>query len=92
MLDDSASASQGFWEQITQAGWLALMIPEKYGGLASDTFDLALLMEEMGRRLAPGAFFSTAVLAAGALERIGTGEARLRHEDGVMMCMGSGRA
>ena len=79
MLDDSASASQGFWKKITQAGWPALMIPENYGGLESDTFDLALLMEEMGRRLAPGVFFSTAVLAAGALERMGTGEARRKY-------------
>ncbi len=35
MLDDSASASQGFWREITQAGWPALMIPENYGGLDS---------------------------------------------------------
>ena len=79
ILDDSESASQEIWGKFTDVGWPALMIPEEYEGLGSDAFDLALLMEEMGRRLVPGTYFSTALLAAGALERIGTEEARRKY-------------
>src|SRR5690554_5206618 len=34
-------------------GWLALSLPEAHGGLGLDVEGLALLSEEMGRRLAP---------------------------------------
>jgi len=83
MLDDSGSASHQFWLKISETGWPALMIPEEYGGLGSGAYDLALLMEEMGRRLVPGTFLSTAVLAAGALQRMGNEEARRNYLPGI---------
>ena len=83
MLDDSSSASQEFWLKISEVGWPALMIPEEYGGLGSRAYDLALLMEEMGRRLVPGTFLSTAVLAAGALQRMGNEKARRNYLPGI---------
>lgn len=76
MLDDGPAAAREIWQKIARLGWPGLSVPEKFGGLGSDAFDLALLMEEMGRRLAPGTFFSTAVLAASALECLGAEEAK----------------
>ena len=83
MLDNSESTSDEIWRKISEVGWPALMIPEEHDGLGSDTFDLAVLMEEMGRRLVPGTFFSSAVLAAGALQRIGNDEARRKYLPGI---------
>jgi alkylation response protein AidB-like acyl-CoA dehydrogenase len=51
------------WAKIRNLGWPALLAPEESGGLGSSVFDLAVLMEEMGRRLTPGEFFGSAVLA-----------------------------
>ena len=44
--------------------------------MAAETLELAVLMEEMGRRLVPGTFFSTAVLTPAVLMRLATPEAK----------------
>ncbi len=76
MLDDPQPPTEKIWAKITQLGWPGLVIPEEYQGLASEAFELAVLMEEMGRRLVPGTFFSTAVLTPAVLARLGSVEAK----------------
>jgi len=51
------------WKKMAALGWMGLVFPERYGGGAGSFLDLAVLLEEMGRRLLPGPFFSTVVLA-----------------------------
>jgi alkylation response protein AidB-like acyl-CoA dehydrogenase len=58
-----------FWQKIAAMGWLGLIIPEKYGGAGLSFVEMAIVLEEMGRVLAPSAYFSTAVLAALTLLR-----------------------
>ena len=59
------------WRMIARdLGWCAIAIPEDAGGLGLGAFDLALLLEEAGRRLAP------ACLAAPLIERLAEGAAR----------------
>lgn len=55
------------WARIAEQGWIGVMVPEAHGGLGLGATELALICEEMGRRVAPGPFFSTAALAAPAL-------------------------
>ncbi len=56
------------WSRIGQElGWCATHIPEAYGGLGLGWVEVALLMEQMGRRLLCAPFFSTVCLAANAL-------------------------
>ena len=43
---------------------LGLVVPEQYGGAGGSFLDLGMLLEEMGRALTPGPFFSTVVLGA----------------------------
>lgn len=62
MEDDTKGYSQDLWENMAELGWLALVFPEKYGGIDSNFLDLSVLLEEMGRALVPGPFFSTVVL------------------------------
>lgn len=50
------------WHQLVGLGWTGLVIPEKYGGLGGSFSDLVVLLEETGRALLPGPFFSTVVL------------------------------
>jgi alkylation response protein AidB-like acyl-CoA dehydrogenase len=76
------------WGKLAGLGWTGLGIPEEYGG-AGTFLDLVVVLEEAGRVLLPGPFFSTmglgvpALLEAGseaqrreALPRIAQGEAR----------------
>ncbi len=52
------------WRDMADMGWMGLVLPEEYGGLNADFVDLVLLMEEMGRNILPGPFFSTVALCA----------------------------
>ncbi|MBI2846252.1 MAG: acyl-CoA/acyl-ACP dehydrogenase [Chloroflexi bacterium] len=56
------------WRKIADVGWLGLALPEKYGGTGGNFLDLAVLLEEMGRALLPGPFFSTAICSLAILE------------------------
>jgi alkylation response protein AidB-like acyl-CoA dehydrogenase len=48
-----------FWTKLAEQGWLGLVYPEQYGGAGLGFVDLTVLMEEMGRAVMPGPFFST---------------------------------
>ena len=64
--DDAA-----LWKKIAELGWTALGIPEQYGGVGT-FLDLIVVLEEAGRALLPGPFFSTMGLAVPALIELGT--------------------
>ena len=38
------------YKELCDAGWLGLIIPEEYGGTGGDAVDLAILLEETGKR------------------------------------------
>jgi alkylation response protein AidB-like acyl-CoA dehydrogenase len=54
--------TDGLWRHLVSLGWTGLVMPEQYGGTGGSFLDLAVLLEEMGRALVPGPFFSTVVL------------------------------
>ncbi len=62
-LDDRGYTPE-LWGSMTDLGWLGLVVPEKFGGAGGSFLDLGVLLEEMGRGLTPGPFFSTVVLGA----------------------------
>lgn len=56
------------WQRLcTEMVWPAIHIPEQYGGLGLGFVELAILLEQMGRRLFCSPFFATACLATPAL-------------------------
>jgi alkylation response protein AidB-like acyl-CoA dehydrogenase len=59
------------WKKIADLGWTALAIPEQYGGVGT-FLDLVVVLEEAGRSLLPGPFFSTMGLAVPVLLEAGT--------------------
>ncbi|HEV3405829.1 MAG TPA: acyl-CoA dehydrogenase [Candidatus Dormibacteraeota bacterium] len=59
------------WKKIADLGWTALGIPEQYGGVGT-FLDLVVVLEEAGRALLPGPFFSTMGLAVPVLLEAGT--------------------
>jgi alkylation response protein AidB-like acyl-CoA dehydrogenase len=89
-MAEDAGFTPEFWTKLAEQGWLGLVYPEAYGGAGLGFVDLTVLMEEMGRAVMPGPFFSTVllggltILEAGSeaqrkewLTRIAAGQARL---------------
>ena len=44
--------------------WFGILDPEEAGGIGLGLVDITVLMEEMGRALMPGPFFSTVLMTA----------------------------
>jgi alkylation response protein AidB-like acyl-CoA dehydrogenase len=69
LLEAEAEELPPFWAEMAALGWMGLHIPEEFGGSGFGTLELAVVVEEMGRALAPGPFVPTviasAVIAAG---------------------------
>ncbi|MBV8738874.1 MAG: acyl-CoA dehydrogenase family protein [Alphaproteobacteria bacterium] len=61
-----------FWRQLAEQGWLGIIYPEECGGSGLGLVDLVVLMEEMGRRVTPGPFFSTVLLGGAAIAEAGS--------------------
>ena len=52
MESDERGYPPQLWQRMAQLGWLGLPFPQRYGGGGGSFFDLALLVEELGRRCA----------------------------------------
>jgi alkylation response protein AidB-like acyl-CoA dehydrogenase len=61
----------GLWKRLAELGWTGLGIPEEYGGVGT-FLDLVVVLEEAGRALLPGPFFTTMGLGVPALLEAGT--------------------
>jgi alkylation response protein AidB-like acyl-CoA dehydrogenase len=72
MENDDKGYSPQLWQEMADLGWMGLVFPEKYGGGDMSFLDLAVLLEEMGRVLLPGPFFSTVVLGGLPILDLGT--------------------
>src|SRR5450755_3460668 len=59
------------WEKIAAMGWSGIAVPEAYGGLGLSCIDLAMVLGEMGRTLAPSPFFGN-LIGTWALLRFGS--------------------
>ena len=68
--DPGADAPSGYdeavWSAMAEQGWLAIELPEDEGGLGLGMVELAVLCEEIGRRLVAAPFLPT-IVALGAL-------------------------
>ncbi len=60
--EDPETHRSRLWDHLVELGWTGLVIPEQYGGLGGSFSDLVVLLEETGRALLPGSFFSNTVL------------------------------
>ena len=61
-LNDEHGFNQDLWNKMSSLGWIGLVFPEDYRGAGLTFVDLTILLEQMGRALIPGAFFSTVLL------------------------------
>src|SRR6266699_3222 len=66
LMESADGFDAATWKKIADLGWTALGIPEQYGGVGT-FLDLVVVLEEAGRALLPGPFFSTMGLAVPTL-------------------------
>jgi alkylation response protein AidB-like acyl-CoA dehydrogenase len=67
MMEDERGFSDEKWRKMAEQGWMGLLLPEAFGGSGLDFVDMVVVLEEMGRVVLPGPFFSTAIVGATAL-------------------------
>lgn len=65
------------WRKMANLGWLAMIFPEKYGGIGGSILDLAIACEELGRGLVPGPIIPTVICGLAILNG-GTEEQKMR--------------
>lgn len=71
LMETDTAYDAGLWSKLAEQGYTGIIFPEEYGGVGLGKVELMLLMEEAGRALLPGPFFSTVVLAGSVLEAVG---------------------
>jgi alkylation response protein AidB-like acyl-CoA dehydrogenase len=70
MEDPDTSVDPALWQQMAQLGWLGLSLPEASGGAALSLIEQCIVLEGLGRVLAPTPFLPT-VIAADAILQLG---------------------
>jgi alkylation response protein AidB-like acyl-CoA dehydrogenase len=74
LMETDTAYDGALWSKMAEQGFTGIIFPEEYDGAGLGMVELILLMEEAGRALLPGPFFSTVVLAGSVLTAIGTPE------------------
>ncbi|HSF03256.1 MAG TPA: acyl-CoA dehydrogenase family protein, partial [Solirubrobacterales bacterium] len=74
---------RALWRELAKANLLGVALPEDFGGSGYGFFELCLLLEELGRVVAPIPAWPTLVLGALPLTEFGTAEQRRRWLPGV---------
>lgn len=77
VVEDGVAADD-LWKQMVDLGWPALTIAEANGGLGLTTVELAVVVEELGRVVAPGPFISTVSQFAPLVREAGSAEQHQR--------------
>ena len=72
MAGDEKGYTVEFWNSISELGWPAMIVPEKYEGFGLGFMELAVLLEEMGGFCLPGPFFTSVLLGEMCLLEAGS--------------------
>src|ERR1700683_3414939 len=78
LMNDGRGFSDALWSKMAEVGWMGLAVSQDYGGEGLSFVELTVVVEEMGRHLVPGAYFSTAVLAGSVLTELASEEQKNR--------------
>lgn len=73
---DPIGYSLPLWQQLTELGVGAIVMPEAYGGLGFGFLGLGAVMQEMGRTLTATPLLSSVILGASAIELAGSASQR----------------
>src|SRR3546814_2249097 len=60
----SNEALPDLWKDLVQLGWFGLHLPEAHGGSGYTLEELVIVVEQLGRVVAPGPFVPTVIASA----------------------------
>jgi 3-oxochol-4-en-24-oyl-CoA dehydrogenase len=77
LLDSPDENRPGFWQGVVELGWLGLHVDEEHGGSGYGLPELVVVIEELGRAVAPGPFVPT-VIASAVIAKDGSADQKSR--------------
>ena len=83
LLDAPDESRPPFWHDLVELGWLGLHIDEEYGGSGYGLPELVVVIDELGRAVAPGPFVPT-VIASAVIAKDGTADQKARLLPGLI--------
>jgi alkylation response protein AidB-like acyl-CoA dehydrogenase len=90
LMETDTAYDAALWSKLADQGYTGIIFPEAYGGVGLGKVELMLLMEEAGRALLPGPFFSTVVLAGSVLDAVASPVHKQKYLPPI--CRGEARA
>jgi alkylation response protein AidB-like acyl-CoA dehydrogenase len=75
---EKGATADALWNRMVALGWPALTVPESAGGLGMGAVELAVVVEELGRAVAPGPFVPTVTQFAPLVAEAGSPEQQQR--------------
>jgi alkylation response protein AidB-like acyl-CoA dehydrogenase len=75
---EKAASPEPLWATMVKLDWQGLTIPSDYGGLGMGYVELAVVVEELGRVVAPGPFLATMTQLVPAVMEAGSDDQRRR--------------
>src|SRR5258708_35021919 len=70
LIETDTAYDESLWAKLAGQGYTGIIFPEEYGGGGLGKVEIIILMEEAGRALLPGPFFSTGALAGSAIAAV----------------------
>jgi alkylation response protein AidB-like acyl-CoA dehydrogenase len=71
LLESEEESRPSYWGEMAQLGWLGIHLPEVHGGAGAGLLELVVVLDELGRQVAPGPFLPT-VLASAVIAQCGS--------------------
>lgn len=88
LMETETAYDRVFWQKMAHQGWTGIIFSEDYGGLGLGLVEMAVALEEMGRALVPGPYFSTVFLAGAVIDAAGNRAQKQRY----LSCISLGEA
>ena len=90
LMETSTAYDANLWPKLAEQGYTGIIFPEEFGGVGLGIVEFILLMEEAGRALLPGPFFSTVALAGSVLNSVASKEQKKKYLTPI--CQGEARS
>jgi len=69
---EGKDTGDALWERMAELYWPALGLPERFGGLGGTFVDVTIVVEELGRAVAPGPYLATVTQFVPAVCELGS--------------------
>jgi len=89
-MESETAYDTALWKKLAEQGYTGIIFPEEYGGVGLGKVELVLLMEEAGRALLPGPFFSSVALAGAVTDKLASAEQKKKYL--APICHGQARS